>query len=703
MPSSPPFTSNTLSRPAVRTLLLIGDTSGNPPTALTDTVDWLKLLEYRHEHGGKSLETMKLQIDLSRLPGRLQDVGIPTDSNRIVEARDARDPTILIAWGKLGQVGLQLSGNAETATVSTSIPWYLLGGVLERVPYRDGVSSSTDLVHEDMIFNPEYDGSIVGNASTVLDSNGAHLFAHRGSLMTGPARTGQSQSAIRWTLAMALHRILWTLNETETFVTNPTLSALQSALNRADRDAMLINHRVRQGDNLPDTLDRLLKPLGYSWYLRASGPVGSVTTTIELFEYGQGLSKPLRAQRIGQQIRNQQTNVSQVAAQYDIDSNPNVYLGITAQEVREVTGELRAGWDAAEDTKTWDELHKEDDYKRSGDKRHVGRKWVLNEAGDYNGLRPEFTAANQLSGLPPQLVRRREFGPCLTLETESGAPIGNEGYDLRWFDFDGNEIEADFSFSVLKNEAGIWLDEIPFELWSAFQIASGNGDDYVLKLTATITLDQGVRYEASRRSGTPNGADVPMLLDLSHRFQQAAVQDSGALKSRFYDDRHPTLLAVTPGAAGTATLTASASVADFIKPGQRVLVIDDPIFEGIYTAASVSSSIITVAEEITATGTPTGTLSLNTAVEDSTQRLQDYVETAQADADYARLSVSADLFGVDWPQYQIGDLIAGVQPRNWAFNARAGNAQRLPQILGMVYTFDPQQKIRLKLEQQPHD
>jgi hypothetical protein len=700
---TPPFPANTLSRPAVRTLILIGDTAGNRPTALTDTVDWLKLIEYHHEPGHKSLETMKLQIDLSRLPGRLQDVGIPTDSNRIVEARDARDPTILIGWGKLGQVGLNLGGNTETATVSTSIPWYLLGGVLERVPYRDGVSTSTDLVHEDLVFNPEHRKALHGNQSTVQDSNGAFLFAHRDSLQTGPAQTAQSQTASNWTIAAAVHRLLWTLNENETHLTNPSLTQLQTWLHREERDSMLINHRVKQGSNLPDSLDRLLKPLGYTWYLKSSGAVGSVTTELRILEYNVGPSRDLLAQRIGQQLHNRQTNVSQVAVQYDIDSNPNVYLGISAREVREVTVELRPGWEDSEDETSWTDIHKETAYKADQPKRHIGHKWVLNEAGDYNGFRPEFTAADQLSGLPAQLVRRRQFLPCLTRELESGAPIGSNGFDLRWFDSAGNELVFEGGFSVLENELGVWLDEIPFDLWSAFLVAKSQSLDYVLKLTATIELDQGIRHEATRRAASPNGANIPLLLDLSHRFTQSIVQDAGSLKSRFYDDRHIGLTSVTAGSAGAAQLIPASDPTDFLKPGQRVVVLDDPLFEGIYTATSVSSSAITISEPITTGGAATGTLSLNTSAEDCTQRLEDYVVTAQEDADYARISVSGSLFGVDHPQYELGDLITGVQPRNWSFNGRAGNTPRLPQVLGITYRFDPKQETILKLEQQPHE
>lgn len=705
MPSPPP-PPNTLSRPAVRQLVLIGDTAGNPPTSLADSVDWLKLIEYRRFHGSASLETMKLQIDLTRMPARLQDIGVPTDSNRIIEVRDGRKPNILIAWGKLGQVGLNLTGKAETATVSAAIPWYLLGGVLERVPYRDGVSSTTDLVHDDWIVNPEHKGVLTGNRSTITDADGAYLFGHRGSLNTTAAILGQGQTASRWRIAELVHRLCWSLNPAETYLTNPSLADLLAVLNRDDRDAMLINHKIKRNTNLPTALDKLLKPLGYSWYLECTGSVGSVTTKLKIGELGIGPSRPLLAQRIGDPIRNNQTNINSAAVQYDIDAHANVYLGVSALERREITVELQPGWDQSEDTKTWSELHTEDDYKSDGDKRHVGRKWILNEAGDYDGLRPELTAANQLSGLPAQLTRQRAFQPCLTRELENGETIGDNGYYLTWFDLLGVEQQVQTGFSILKKELGVWLNDVPWLLWAEFQRKKDLGDDYYLKLTATIELDQGLRHEAPRRAQSPNGADVPQILDLSHRFKPASVQDTGTLKSRFYDDRHITLTSVTPsilGTPATAILVPASDPTDFLKRGQRVAVLNDPIFEGIYTATAVTATSITVAEVITATGTATGTLSLNTSAEDCTQRLEDYVVTAQTDADYARVSVSSTLFGVDHPHYQLFDMITGIEPRNWQFNGRAGNSTRVPQLLGITYRFDPKQETVLKLEQQPHE
>lgn len=701
MAGAPPPPLNTLSRPAVRWLVLLGDNAGNPPTALTDAVDWLTPLEIRRVTGGRTPDTTKLSVDLSKAGIRWQDIGVPTGSNRIVEVRDATRPAELASWGKLEADGANI-GKGETLSINCPLPWYLLGGVLDTVPHHDGVNTATVELQQDLVFNPEIKNRVHGNCSSVLDSDGAHLFVHRESMTTGPAQTAQAQNAGKWSLARAAHRIIWTLNPDEDYLTNPTLAAVELMLDDSDRDAMLVNFKIKRGQNLPQSLDKLLKPHGYTWHLKWSGAVGAVVTTLEIIKLGDGPTQTLKCQRLGDTINNQQTNVESVATTYDLGVSPNAYTGTSAIERREVTVELTPGWSDADDQISWEDLHKLPEHRSDGAKRNVGRKWIFDTAGDYIGLRPEYTAAVAVDGVD-MLPRRRRFFPCITRGPE-GDTIADNGYHLSYHNAAEDEVQAPFGFNVLTDETGIWLTgKLDFEMWHNFQLWAVQAREYKLKLTATIEMDAGQSYTADPRSVSVNAATVPHLLDLSHRFRQQVIQKTGNNMSRFYLDHHRALSSVTTGGAGSAVLTASSAVDDDLKVGQRVSVVGDPGFEGIYTATAVSGSDITVAEEITTTDPVSGgVIGLNTDEEDCTQRLEDYIKEVQRDQDHARATVQATLAGVDWPAYKLGDLVTGVQPRNVTFNGLGGGGARYPQILGITYKCQLPQRTVLRLEPQPH-
>jgi hypothetical protein len=74
----------------------------------------------------------------------------------------------------------------------------------------------------------------------------------------------------------------------------------------------------------------------------------------------------------------------------------------------------------------------------------VWRDWVLNEAGDYIGVREEYDEPHNfdaLFGAGEWIARRRRFEPCLSLE-EDGHPRGHTyGIYIEWRDLGAEDKE----------------------------------------------------------------------------------------------------------------------------------------------------------------------------------------------------------------------------------------------------------------------
>lgn len=701
MTAAPATFTSPRSREAVELLCFIGGEDGSAPAGLDDAAGWLIPIDFQYVSGGE-FNTMTLRVDTDKLESRYQDVLVPVEVDRTIELRQVLNGTVdkLFAWGKLATNSIGVTASQESSTITCRLdPTALELKLLRHGTYWDEDAAQPIDVTRDLLFNPSEESSVWGNRSTKGDGNGAFYFLDHGSVRTDIALTLQDQNPKRWTLAQAVHRLCWLCNPDETRLKNPTITDLENVLDDPDRDAQFRDHTIALGSTLFEALDDLLRPYSCSWRLKWEGVIGSVVTEIEVFELGVGLEEPLLIQRIDDTIDAGKTNVAELKVDFDITAQPNRIVAVSGLRQYEVEIDLFPAWDPADDPTgvsagfddEYAELAESADYQLGGKKEHVGRKWAANEAGEYNGLRPSQATAQVL----PHTTRRvrRPMLPCLT-RARDGQLIGSRGYVLDWQDFNDDWHEVVDAYRVARDEAAIWFTELPpVEIWTEYL---ADKDNYRLKITATITLDDRQQAETQRRDDSPQGQDHWLYLDLSSQFSEKRLD----ITSPFYATRKFTLEDTTQDINGDWVLTLNAAVDDVLRPGQKLAVLDNTR-ENVYTAKNVSGTDVTVEEsaDVIAGSTAVGKLVfVNTDAEGCSERLTQVAKRTRDDNDFALVSPSFELHGIDHPQYEIGKLVPDAQPRNVSFAGRRGG-ERAPQIVAINYLFHGRQRTTLTMEQ----
>ncbi len=702
-----------LKRNAAQFAVFMGDDSGAFPQGVADITTALLPSSCQLGCGATGIDAITFEVDLYASGWRMQDVQTPIGHQRIVELRRIKsngDIGDLVCWGKLEAQRQRLNGTNETLQFTASPRSLLRGEGFGTVPHFDGIKNQIIDAHEGWVFNPQVDDLTEGNRSSHQQADHfAFCFAHPESFRTKGAQQAQAaNSGTRhpWTISQAVYRVCWSNNPDQTWFDNPTMNDLDQAIDSGS-DALFRNVKIALDATLPEALDAILKPCGYTWHLSYSGGLGDVTTMIKVIRLGHGAETDLFLQRLGENLDGNKTNAAELDLQWDIVAKPNVIVGYSAPTLIENTWTLTPAWENSYNNFSWEQINSIDV------PREVGRKWVVNEAGDVNHLQSEIDSDGNLLHLSTikHLARRRKLLPCLTLDPDMQA-TGANGFVL-WCQqtAEGDEVVAQFGFSVLEHEMGIMIEgTLPYWLWTRAQAGGAS-----MSLTATIEIEHRVTFRADRRDKSPNGDEVVMPVDLSHKFGRKLVEGGDSGSSRNYWARHAHLLEVVAGTAGNATFKFHREVEDDLKEGYRIAVLsrnanklrDDSVksrFEGTYTVQSVSGDVVTIQEAIE-TGQAQGTdpiawCGFNTDESDCLYRLEEYVKQMQAQEDFALLKADVSLAGVDHRSYQRGQLVRSVKPRALSLNAYANDASpRFPQVMAIAMQFNPQQSTTLQLEQ----
>jgi len=639
MPSSPAPPYSDFSRPAARLVVLLGPSDGSPPS-IDNEVDYLIVEGISKSHSGGRLDAIMLKYDLVKADARLIDTTVPIGYNRQVEIRrlDADgEPTEVLAWGFLDAQG-QAIGSGETVTAEAILSESAFGQPITALRVWDQSASEVVDVHWPLVFNPTIDDLVEGNRSDKTDDErgDCHLFVDPESLRTDAAKTWQEQQASEWMVSEAVHWLCWNANPDEEHIDNPTLDDLQQVF--AGDSSRLKNFAVPYGLSLPAALDALLQPFGWSWYVEHKLEGSDRKSSLRFFRLGEGPLVNLYLQRPGETISLRKTNVDNLRVQYDLGRLRNHIVGRGGLIRREVTVPLIPAWPSADDATFAEDLHRLEIGQADAEThRNVGRKFALNEAGDYIGLRTGITAPFDLAakaGVDTLVRRRRRFQPCLSRANADEDPE-SAGYLVEWWDEEAEDAtsylvdddpgwtKSRWRYSVLEKECGIYFEGAtpPGELWLLLQ-----EDKLHLRITAAIDTDLALEREAVRRSASPSGRDQTLFLDLSRKFFDRQLADSSVLSG---DDGRG-------------------------EPDER---------------------------------------------DDATQ-LTEFLEQLRDENDAATVSVSVQLDGVDHSEYQIGQLIESVVGRNLTFNANNpdnGNPRRM-QIVGFNWRFAGGQKTELMLE-----
>lgn len=450
-----------------------------------------------------------------------------------------------VHWGRVSAVRPALSGDGPQFQFLSRVEHYDFGdrllGPLTRTRRADG-TVGTFTVDGEVIFNPTVDGTVRGNRSQQVNAKGAHWFVDVEATYTTGGRAWQMQPdpVPRWTLGTAVWHLMWTLNYGELQIKNFTggLGQLESMFDGQKFE----HHRLPTGKHLDELLDLVLEPYGYGWYLdltKGSKP------EIQIFRRGDTGADIARVkfQKAGEMLDLSKTNCEEFALAYDVAKNLTNEVTVRADhEYVEVTLELEKGWRKADDALNVSSnlnIHSAG-YLANPRYQEVWRRWVVNEAGDYCGLRPELTKPTDLSGYfltqTKSYVARKRFYPCLSQNADL-TPAGEQH---------GVRVEIDFGqgyiplsrlgehqpIQVLEHELGIRFAGIepPRELIAA-------GDDAKVRITATIRSERRLSYTATPGQGniqfnaSVNPQRVPVVIEQPERYHLRRLHSSSTFFS----------------------------------------------------------------------------------------------------------------------------------------------------------------------------
>ncbi|QDT95563.1 hypothetical protein [Gimesia aquarii] len=646
MVSTPPNDTDLIKRDATEYVVLLGPNDGSKP-GLSDQVDTLLLESIKRSRGSERVDAIVCTYDLSKA-GRLIDTTTPTGHNRILEVRTydhEGELTILKAWGVVTQQSQTINDSNEFVTLIARQEDWLFGEPI----YHYQQWNTADPIHDDLIFNPIIDDITEENRAGPL--NNEHQgdtpifkFIDPESVRTADAENFQQAIAEPWTLAEAVYYLFQHIG-TNQYYEFPTIAYLRSTL---DESRTLSDVRIPMGTPLPQALDLLIEPFGYFWYIRSEiNLFDEAKHFIEFAKKGSGSTVSVYMQRPGEKINNLLTNQSDHRANFNIGDLANRIVAVTSPIELEATFELYKGWSEDDDNLDLHKLEKGGDGSQYLTKRDVGRKWVLNEARDYDSLRADIDekGAEELAiqlGLEEvdfDNFKRRKFQECFSRNPDGEA----NAVLVEWFNEDladdenpnGKWEKVEWPFSVLEKECGIYFEgsKPPEALWL---LINEDPTKARVRVTAVVEGDERRVVKVDRTNTSPNAADLTLFMDLSAQFHWRVIS----------------LL-------GTIPDTNQIQVSTFKdKPNH-----------------------------------------LNNDVDDE-PLLQAFAEGVVDVEDVTLLSLSLSLDGVDHPEYELGKLIDRVNGRNLSLNAKNPDqsGKRLPQIVGINEYYNGEQRTELLLE-----
>jgi hypothetical protein len=394
----------------------------------------------------------------------------------------------------------------DSITFIARVEDFHFGIPLSKAPYWDSHNGQVIGLDIPWVFNPEFDGQVWPNLSQKVHPNlKCGIFISPESLQSDAAKAwAASPKTDFWTLWQAV----WTACE----ILNPaTLSGGRRIQNPVPAElidvlpsdpGLLRNHQLPFGAYLPEVLDNLLEPFGFSWCVDT---LARGNRRIRVYSRNVGVpTNAIDLQSSGSTLDVRRSNVESLSLTADVSSGLFNSLTIFGDyETYESTFELIPGWSKDYDSLDQDVLAKngsDDDWKGHPAYYSVWRNWVLNEAGDYNGLRPDVNEPydfDYLFGKGKYVAHRRRFLPCLS-RNDDGSPRGHAvGVYVEYSLDDGGTWQTidtlsgdENSIQVLQRECGIRFngENVPFELYNA-------GKDARVRVTACVQSDSRILYQ----------------------------------------------------------------------------------------------------------------------------------------------------------------------------------------------------------------
>jgi hypothetical protein len=428
------------------------------------------------------------------------------------------------------------------------------------------------VLREHAVFNPIMDGLIYPNKMKV---DGIRLFVDPESVepeALEEARTLRREEVPAW-IELPERPDLWTLPDIVEYWIGTLLNDKYFAIPHRreferilEPDARLVrNLKIKLGEYLPAILDKVLRPYGYGWCVKYQG----TKPTLSFFKMGDKSKSPASTwallQAPGDIVDFTLSDARRIDIDFDLtDQTADEILLLGDYEYREGTFELVPAWDPIYDVATAgltleDFIAGSDKWREIADVSRVWRDWVLNEAGDYTGLRDSITKAysfRRFFQLPVEdktILRRRKFFETLS-RTTSGTAAGESRGILvewspdageNWYNVRGDSfgIEHGTSFQPLENECGV-----RFSNTSVFpkQMYNAGVANCKVRVTATVRNDSRLQYRIKRKRGSLLAEPKTLVLDLRDKYRYRKIQleggvgppddpDASSWQSQFWD------------------------------------------------------------------------------------------------------------------------------------------------------------------------
>lgn len=490
----------------------------------------LQVLKIQESEGGRLTDYAELIID-PEAAKEVQDFSLKNVQVSEIEVEAVGGGANGVKhWGAIASVHPTLGPSGETIKLVSRLDYFHFGRPLNGVPMYSPAAEKVVEADVDLVFNPEIDGRTAGNrhSSRTAGQGRMPVFLHPESVRTPGGRDLQGGRAVEWTLSRAVYTLCFLLNPAQKYIRNPPLNFLVGQFD--DRADLVRGVTVPRGTYLPDALDRLLKPLGYLWRVQKF----KGRRILDFYRRGTGGKAVwLKHQRNGETLDTAKTNVQAEGVRFSVSRLANAIRCVGSHRQVEVTTELIRGWPESLDDTSMDELMRSaEGFQRLS---NVWRRWVVNEAGDYTGLREDnqaiitrnatlFTLNNLVGGFIP---RRRKMLPCLTLDPATQEPIGNvRGVQVEYFlPADDNDEDAgtwlpieQWGANLLSNEAGVYFggERVPELLYDLGPFAR-------LRATYTLETDFRVTGFAGRRAESPQREQVEAVIDLADRYHWRTI------------------------------------------------------------------------------------------------------------------------------------------------------------------------------------
>lgn len=658
-----------------------------------------RLTSIRRSAGGQRLDVAEFEYATTEV---LQDIKTPVSYRETIdvvaplpestdEEPDDPPPDDIIFRGEMGIPKLSLSDNGEQSVTATARlePWHFgepVKGYQVWIQNDSGEIIVSTLV-DSVTFNPEIDGKIVGNKSTVVrltidvdgvgnkgdiytttedlpgyDNTGYHLWRYATARRYEEDPPDDATINV-WTLPEAVYSLCWMLNYDETHIKNPEFSILEAFM--ADAPP-LRNWSVKLGTFLPAALDSLLTPFGFSWYTKhLINSDGDYVREITIFRRGEGRFSSVKLGATGSDRDLSTSNLASLECEWNIAETANIVTVYGAQKEIELTVFLQPAWAWADDALNALELEKDNPESKYEKKQFVHRKWVLNESGEYTNIRGVTGSRKNLQFYVDRIEfdgdpiwpneksrHRRQFYAPLTHGPDNGRrevlveyayDSGVYGEPLEW----RNVLSLpDAQFSVLKDECGIIFtgQQPPEELVRLAQnrlLTRNAWSRPVLRVTACIRSDDRVTGQADKTEVSPNGADIRLVIDAPDRYyQKIRLLEEDSARYPYWDQADN----------------------DYTQP--------DTCHSRYTESTFYPDDLVPGADE-----------------QDDTDAIQTFAERTRDIEQAARVSPVIVLQGYH-PEFEIGDRIIEIEGRGISFNQNAedNDEKRYPQVMEIEYT-----------------